>query len=438
MVKKKELDLEESPLLSSKQRPSISSTINPKKLDRAKFTEIRQKERESGNPTRIVLFVVIIIVVGAGSALIVRNLATNNTSETNNQQQDTTPTPTVVPVNTALVINQGIQSDSSAINPPKDSDFVDSINVSAGEAIDPISFALNKIEYSNFQSFSRIKFDLANPEDKILKYNINFDSLKKIMNIQFEGILNLANGLKQDNTLNELVSEIRFDQVNNKHIFVFRESVKYRVFTSDGDLFLDLRSTSVTPTKTNTVSVTPTSTPQTTPTVLPTATQSEKPAAPFYENKFSTSKQFISSKVNSISIQHNTFYVDDVGSYFEFAFASRGNVGESFIPNAVGYWENKNNKDILVVEVENLSRTFMFDSQTPEYKGTITAQTLQNNIGVNTSNANFLSIKLRSYQNGKAIYEIETKRKADFKLVVKQVNISGVGNSQALAIQIMD
>ncbi|MCS7317688.1 MAG: hypothetical protein NZZ41_05200 [Candidatus Dojkabacteria bacterium] len=390
----------------------------------------------NANPGKIMFLIILIVVIGMGSALIIRNLAINNqTDQINNQKSkdistSITPTQEVIQqTSKSLVVNNVQQEDSSAENPPTVNSFTDSIMVKGGQNTTNKERKLLKIEITQYTTFNRITFIFDDSDLKVPEYIIQFDDIKNIINIKFNGLVQYEKELTQDTKINGILKEVRFDTINKKHILLFNNKLKYRVFDKQNRLFLDFVYINII----NTITPTPSPTLTTTPTSI--QSNNIKPTPPFFENQFSINQQYISNNINSNNILHNTFAVEDEGSYFEFIFASRNNVGNNFIPNSTAYWENDTT---LVWEVENLGRTFMFDSQTPEYKNEITAMTIQNNIGVNMSNANFIKIKLRSYSNGKAVYEIKTKNKSQFRILAKVVNIPGSGNSQGIAIQIKD
>ena len=449
MVRKKEmnLDFDESKLNRDKQDSTISdsdfrSTVNSRKFDMSKFTEIRQKEIDNQNAGKIIILIIIVVFIGVFATLFIRNSTISNNSTTNNGTTTVTPTPTpnksenIFVYNTTPTISElNIQTEVG--------NFINSISVSGGTLQSEDGLILNKIEIYPVDNFYRIRFS-SQPENKDVAYKVEYDELKKQITMQPTGIKNIDENLKKDTVLTHpLISEIRFDLINNKFIFVLKNTILHRSFVGGTGIYLDLIATGTNSNNNNTATTTPTPNVTTiTPTLTPTQQSQQsnvvRPTPPKYDNTFGTNQQFISSKVTTNSIQHNTFYVEDHGSYFEFAFASRGNVGENFIPNVTAYWDKANNQDVLIVEVENLSRTFMYDSQTPEYKDEITSATIQNNLGVNMSGANFNSIKLLSYQNGKAKYQINVKKKSEFSILTKVVNITGGGNSQAISINIKD
>jgi len=450
MIKKKEINLDLDEQLNKDKQERVSdsdfrSTVNSKKFDMSKFTEIRQKEIDNQNAGKIIILIIIVVFIGVFATLFIRNSTISNNSTTNNGTPTITPTPTanksenIFVYNTTPTISElNIQTEVG--------NFINSITVSGGTIQSEDELILNKIEIYPVDNFYRIRFS-SQPENKEVAYKVEYDELKKQVTMQPIGIKNIDENLKKDTILTHpLISEIRFDLINNKFIFVLKNTILHRSFVGRTGLYLDLITTGISSNSNNNNTVTTTPTPNITTTITPTLTPTQqtqqsnvvRPTPPKYENTFSTNQQFISSKVTTNSILHNTFYVEDHGPYFEFAFASRGNVGENFIPNVTAYWDKANNQDVLIVEVENLSRTFMYDSQTPEYKDQITSATIQNNLGINMSGANFNSIKLISYQNGKAKYQINVNKKSEFSIVSKVVNINGGGNSQAISINIKD
>lgn len=431
MAKKIVTSLGETPLSAKKvaKMPKMASTIDPTKLDQNRFSQIQRME--SGESSiKIILFAISIIVVGVFLVLFIKNSSTvNKTTETPAPESN----PVAVNTNNYYVISTTKKADSTATRATEEDQYTDSATLAGGDSsLDLSNISLSKIIYTAYTSFDRIVFDLTSISGKLPKFLVEYDSLKDTLIVSLPNLTNIESELKKDVTVGGLVKEIRFDTVNSRHLIYLSESFKYNVFVDGTDLIIDVKanSTEVTPTPEVTA------TPVVTPTPSPVATDTNKPEAPFYDNEFSQNTQYISSNVTGNTINTSTFTIEDTGTYFEIALLAKGFTGEQYNPNVKAYLTTKSSVNYLVIEVENTQTTFMNNAGSPYYQN-ISATKIQENIGVNMAAANFVNMAFVSLNNGKATYEIELKKKSDYKIKVDKVDVLGQ-NSQGLIIQIKD
>lgn len=421
--------------------PGLHSTINPDKLDEARFTEIRENENDS-NPMRIVIFVIVVIVIGVGAALIIRSAFGNNTQNTDNQQttDDTNNNETVTP--SALTINTTVKSDSLATNLSKNTDYIDAETTQIGETLSMIDVSLDKINVDRYTTFARLSFTFSGNAQKAPTTKATYKASTDNLTLEFVGLTKINNDLKTSVNVNNLIKSLAYQTDSAKYQINFEEDSKYRLFQVNGVVIVDVKtekelakdtttedtteddSSTDTNTDTNTDN-TPTNTNNN------TSNNTGKPAAPHYTNEFSQIKQFISSKVSGNKVALNRYFTWDEGTFFEFSFGQNGSVGDDFIPNSTAYLEEKDGKNYIVWEIENLSQEVFTSSNATSR----TAGQIEEVTGVGLSAANFVRIDLVSYQNGMAKYRIELKKKADFKLMTQKTYD---GKTQIQSLQIKD
>lgn len=423
MQSRNELDssLEESPLLVNRQALSpIHSTINPGKLDQTRFTEIRQMESE-GSPLRIILIIVAVIIVGGGAIFLVRNLVSNqsnNTSSTDN----TVSSPQTQTQQSSLIISKTVSADTTVINLAKKEDYVDSTLVTLGNSTsDSSNMSLDTIYYTKFTTFVRLTFNLTTSDKKLPKTTMNFDSVGNKMTVAFTGLQNIAADLKQDSTISDLVSEIRFVATNNSYVIMLSDKVKYRMLADGDNLIIDIKTLTELAKPDTTTSTTTTDT--TTPTT-PTTPTSDKPAAPHYDNDYSQDKQYVTSTLTTNSIADNVYYFDNNGSSFEFSWAQKNAIGDSYVPNTTAYYDTSTaGKIYLIVEISNLSQ----DVLTANGVTGLSAEDIHNRTGASTTGTNFNRIDLISFNGGVAKYRLDLQQKTDYKLWVDKTGDNATG-----------
>src|SRR6185369_13731274 len=149
--------------------------------------------------------------------------------------------------------------------------------------------------------------------------------------------------------------------------------------------------------------------PTTPPTTTPTTPVDTTPTTLNYKNSFSQKKQYIVSNAVGNIIKENVYYYEDAGTYFEFSFGTKNQVGSKYIPNASAELITDSGKTYIEIVIKNLSQE-VFKS----YGITGTALT---HSGINLSNANFVRIDLKSFSGGTATYRMQIKRAADFRLL---------------------
>lgn len=420
-----------SPLLgASAQKPPVAnSTINLEKMDKSRFSEMKEMESENSS-LRIIVYVLIVIVIGVGLALLVRQLIANQQPPSNSNQN---PVSNPVSSNSALELSTTGVSDTLATNVAKNEDYLDSALLTLGdEGVDMESTSLDKIRYTDYSTFSRMIFDLSSSTAKLPKVNLAYDASKLTLTVEVVDLVQIASSLRADLDVDSLVSEIRFDKVNTKYIIFLTEKFKYRVYADKDNLVIDFKTLTelakpeaeeeepVTPPTAPTTPVTP---------VVPPTTSGNKPAAPHYENSFSQTKQYVSSAVTGATITLNNYYVWDEGTFFEFSWAEEGEIGDDYVPNASAELVTEGGVNYIDVTIENLKGANLSNG--------VTAAQIESVRGFSMAGANFVGVTRTSFDvaTGKAVYRVELKKKADFQLLSQETYD---GNSQILSIQIKD
>lgn len=425
--------IEESPLLAS--RPVRSSTIDPAKLDRTRFTEIREMESE-GSSLRIIIFIAVIIVLGVAAALFVRNSVMNsntatNTTETtnNNTQEETTPS--------SFVLATTPLADSSAVNLVKNANYVDSAIVNLGDSTATgEQTTLDKISYLRYTTFARLTFDLNTSDKKLPKTTVNFDSVGNEMTITFDSLGTVAEDLMEDLEVNDIVSEIRYVATNKSYVVMFDDSVKYSVRKDGDNLVFDIKTTTelakpdtTTTTNSNTANNTTTNTnsntnTNTNKTNTSTSSNTEMPKAPHFNNEFSQNKQYLVSTLNQNKLAHNVYYFDNYGSSYQFSWAQKNVVGDTNVPNATAYYDTSTaGKTYLIVEISNLTQEVL----TANGVEGLTLADIGAKTGATTAGSTMVRIDLLSFENGVAKYRLELSKKTDFKLWVDKTPDNATG-----------
>lgn len=406
--------IEESPLLAS--RPVRSSTVDSSKLDRTRFTEIRDMDGD-GNSLRIILFIAVIIVIGVVAALLVRNSVMNSQTSTTNETSNTTNTTVEAPPS-AYVVSTSPLADSSAVNVVKNADYVDSAIVTLGESTATAEeTSLDKVTYLRYATFARLTFDLNTSDKKLPKTTVNFDSVGNKMTVAFDNLGTVADDLMEDLDIADIVSEIRYVSTSMSYVIMFEDSVKYFVKKDGDNLVFDFK-TNTELAKPETEDATPvvtTPAEPTTPTPTESTTTVDKPKAPHLNNEFSQSKQYVVSTVAENKLAHNVYYFDNYGSSYEFSWAQTGVVGDSNVPNATAYYDTSTaGKTYLMVEVSNLTQEVM----TANNKTSLTLADIEEKTGATTAGATLIKLDLISFEGGVAKYRMELSKKTDYKLWV--------------------
>lgn len=417
--------IEESPLLAS--RP-VRSTIDPEKLDRTRFTEIRDMEGD-GNSLRIIIFIAVIIVIGVAAALLVRNSVLNSQNSSDNTTEDSNTVPSDTTASSSYVVSVSPIADSSAVNVVKNEDYVDSAIVTLGESTaDAEDVSLDKITYLRYATFARLTFDLNTSDKKLPKTNINFDSVGNKMTVAFESIGTIEESLQEDLEVNDIISEIRFVATNNSYVILFDDSVKYSVKKDGDNLVFDFKTTTELSKPEETVAndeedtVAPQE--EETTTTNTNTSSADKPTAPHFNNEFSQSKQYVVSNVKENKLAHNVYYFDNYGSSYEFSWAQTGVVGDSNVPNATAYYDTTTaGKTYLIVEISNLTQEVL----TANGVESLTLDDIAAKTGATTAGSTLKKVDLVSFENGVAKYKLELSKKTDYKLWVDKTPDNSTG-----------
>lgn len=418
--------IEESPLLAS--RPVRSSTVDSSKLDRTRFTEIRDMEGD-GNSLRIIIFIAVIIVIGVVAALLVRNSVMNSQTPAANETENTTANTTVETQPSAYVVSTSPLADTSAVNVVKNADYVDSAIVTLGDSTAVAEeTSLDKVTYLRYATFARLTFDLNTSDKKLPKTTVNFDSVGNKMTVVFDNLGTVADDLMEDIDIGDLVSEIRYVSTNNSYVIMFEDSVKYFVKKDGDNLVFDFK-TNTELAKPDTVATTPDVEEDTTPTqpttpTTPAETNVSKPKAPHFNNEFSQSKQYVVSNVTENKLAHNVYYFDNYGSSYQFSWAQTGVIGDNNVPNATAYYDTSTaGKTYLMIEISNLTQEVM----TANNKTSLTLADIGAKTGATTAGATLVKLDLLSFEGGVAKYRMELSKKTDFKLWVDKTpdNVTG-------------
>lgn len=414
--------IEESPLLAS--RPVRSSTVDSSKLDRARFTEIRDMEGE-GNSLRIIIFIAVIIVIGVAAALLVRNSVMNSQTSITNETATTNTTTETTP--SAYIIATSLLADSSAINVVKNTDYVDSAIVTLGDSTaTKEQTSLDKVTYLRYATFARLTFDLNTSDKKLPKTTINFDSVGNKMTLLFDNLGTVNADLMEDLSINDIVSEIRYVTTTSSYVVLFKDGVKYSVKKDGDNLVFDFKTnTELAKPQTTTTTTAPATTPAaTTTTTTGSTSTADKPKAPHFDNEFSINKQYIVSSVSENKLAHNVYYFDNYGSSYEFSWAQTNVVGDNNTANAVAYYDTATaGKVFLMVEISNLTQEVM----TANNKTSLTLEDIANKTGATTEGATLVKLDLVSFENGTAKYKLELSKKTDYKLWVDKTPDGATG-----------
>lgn len=422
--------MEESPLVS---KPSVNnSTIHPEKMEQSRFSELRNLDDEKTNPLRIVIYAVIVIAIGVGAVFLVRSIVSNNQS-TDDQQQDQTTDENIVEDSSAFSISLTPKSDTTASNLASNDDYVDSSVVTLGDSnLDMTQVELTGIRYERYTTFARTTFDFEGNSSTLPKTNINFDSVRRELTVSFEGLVTIAEELKSQKQINDIVRSIRYNADENQFVIIFGDDSKYRVFQSSGNLSIDVKTLDELekpdpqePVAQDNEDTTPL------PSTTPPSSSGNKPAAPYYENSYSQNRQYISSNVKTNSIAFNNYWVWDQGTFFEFSLGINNSSGDDLIPNATSYYEEEDDKIYLVLEIENLTNAPFSISKTR----TIEQLIQDSGASISPAGVNFKMVELVSFTNGKATYRLEVKTKSNYSLLTQVVEAS---NSQIVSLRIQD
>lgn len=422
--------MEESPLVS---KPSANnSTIHPEKMEQSRFSDLRNLDDEKTNPLRIVIYAVIVIAIGVGAVFLVRSIVSNNQS-TDDQQQDQPSDENIVEETSAFSISLTPKSDTTASNLASNDDYIDSSVVTLGDSnLDMTQVELAGIRYERYTTFARTTFDFEGNSSTLPKTNINFDSVRRELTVSFEGLATIAEELKSQKQINDIVRSIRYNADENQFVIIFGDDSKYRVFQASGNLSIDVKTLDELekpdpqePVAQDDEDTTPP------PTTTPPSSSGNKPAAPYYENSYSQNRQYISSNVKTNSIAFNNYWVWDQGTFFEFSLGINNSSGDNLIPNATSYYEEEDDKIYLVLEIENLTNAPFSISKTR----TIEQLIQDSGASISPAGVNFKMVELVSFTNGKATYRLEVKTKSNYSLLTQVVEAS---NSQIVSLRIQD
>lgn len=422
--------LEESPLMN---RNSVKSTINPDRLEHARFTDIRDLDDDGTSPVRIIIYAVIVIIVGVGAAIVVRNLIANNQVD-NDQQTEQAQDNDEPSQEEFVVLSLTPKADSSANNLASNEDYVDSSIVTLGDAtLDMTNVELNKIEYTRFTTFARTTFVLTGNNQKLPKTNITYSAANDALTVQFIGLENINESLKDTVIINDIVKDISFDESDSSFTLKFSKDSKFRVAQDLGSLLIDVKTVdelSKPDTQTPVANDDEEEEEPETP-VAPPSSDPSKPSAPHYENAFSQNKQYISSSVTGNTLGFNNFWIWDESTFFEFSLGQTNAKGDNHIPNATAYYKDEDSKTYLYLEIENLSSAPFSQTQSRTIENLIetTGATIA------PSQVNFVKVDLVSFSGGKAVYRIEVKHKSDFRLLTQETYD---GTTQIVSLQIKD
>lgn len=394
-----------SPLLS-RDTTRMHSTINPDRLEQARFSEMKEEDE---NPLRIIIYVVIVILIGVGSAFAVRQLISKDETSDDDTTEETDTTEDISDVTVTLTP----APDATAVSQPTKAQFTDSAITSVGTNEDTASLSVSALEYKKYTTFGRLTFTITgiNSVNDFPKTTLNFDSIAQKITLDFANVVTVSEDLKEDILISDLIDEVRYNQVDSQFLIFLSEDSKYRVALNNNQLFLDIKTVRQLEIDDETTTETDTEVPDTTEDITEDTDTTPTPPAggTNYTNEYSQNEQSIVSNVTDNTIAHNKFYYGDEGPAFEFSWGITNKVGDSYIPNASAKLIDKSGVPYLEVTIQNLSQESF---QTAGITGTSLSNT-----GIDMSGANFVRVDRVSFANGTAKYEIRLKRKADFKLI---------------------
>lgn len=427
MAKTSKDQMEESPLMS---KSTPQSTISPEKMEKSRFTEMKDLEEDKANPMRIVIYAIIVIVIGVGLAFLVRTLINNN-NQGSTDTEETTDTEEDVEETSAFEISLSPKNDTAASNLAANEDYTDSEIATLGDStIDMTAVGLDTISYDRYETFARTIFVFSGNSGKLPKTNVTYSATEDELRVEFEGLTSINGELLVTEEISDIVDSISYDTQASEFVIVFSEDSKYRVFNSGGNLAIDVKTLEEINKPEEVVPPTTDDEEEETSTTPPTS-NGTKPAAPHYTNSFSQSQQYVSSSVTANNIGFNNFWIWDEGTFFEFSLGMTSAVGEQYIPNATAYYEEEDGTTYLMLEVENLSNAPFSQTMSRTLQDLVSAS----GASINPDTVNFVKVDLESFSGGKATYKIEVKNKANFQLLSQTTYDN---TSQILSIQIKD
>ncbi|MDQ6985411.1 MAG: hypothetical protein Q9M91_01510 [Candidatus Dojkabacteria bacterium] len=421
--------IEKSPLLSKDLSSSLHSTINPDRLDPARFSDLRVEEE---SPIRIILYVIVVIIIGVGAAFGVRELISKDDTNDNNGndvvvEDNNNDTNTVIDSNNSpITINTTAKPSGGVSNTPKDASFVttESFSSIGNETIDSKTVTASKLNYQTYTTFSRteIAFDglVADNSQSLPVLGITFNNAENKLTVALGGAKTDPSLQTTSSIADSIVSEIQYDVVNNSFVFILNEDSRYAISAAGNRLIIDIKTQAQFDKDTSAIE----------DVVVEDTTTEDKPVVTTptglnLDNDFSEETQFIVSSVTNDTIEYNEFYYEDTVNYFEIAWGSRNNVGDEFITNSTAELVEENGSFFIDVTIKNLA----------SYKDF--GEASQATISADLSAANFLSGKLESFNEntGTAVYRVKLKNKASFRLA-SETTVSG--QTQVLVLQIQD
>lgn len=435
----KDKEMENSPLLGSDlSNRSLHSTINPDRLDPARFTDLQD---ENDSPLRIIVFVIVVIIIGVASAFGVRELILKDDSDDSEEttQEDTSSGREANDQTSNVLINTSPIADSLAVKAPSDDTFTNAATSQIGSATaDGTSVSVDKFEYRRYQTFGRAIFDFGGVAgtSTFPEITVSFDSLENLIIIDLGEVASVDEDLQNDITINEIISEVRYTSTENTFTIFLREDSRYALTLNNNQLFFDVKPTrpleDVVVDEVDEPEPEPIEEPEPEPAAEENTQGSTPPSEINYTNDFSQNEQFIVSEVTGNSVPQNGFSYADTGPYFEFSWMVKDQTGEDVIPNASARLVEESGVNYIDVTINNLS--------TEAFAQDGIVETSLSNGNVNLSGANFENVRKVSFEDGTAKYRIQLKYKSNYRLVA-QTSTPWAGDplpNQLISIEIRD
>jgi len=419
--------IEESPLLSGSsdsrgEGGKMASTVHPERFDMTRFSERRDEEESS---FRIILYVIVVVAIGVGLALLVRYLISNNTESTEDTPEDTTEEVE----ESAFDINTLTQADSLAEDAPTEADFTTAEETIIGseEAV-ASGLNLSAIAFDRYTTFARLEFTLDGVTEatEVPITTINYDASAQEIEVILDADITVDTTLTTTETIAEVVETVSYDGITNTFSIFLSDETPYVATTTATGFRIDLQAEDESADEDTTEETPETSEDETSETETEEP-DPNRPTGVSYDNDFGSDKQFITSEVTGNTIAQNTFFYEDAGEYFEFAWGSTNKVGDDYVPNATAEYVTEGGTSYIEVTLDNLS-----EEAFQNYN--ITGTNLDNT-NLDLSATPFVRVDRVSFEGGTATYRIQVSRQTTFRLFSEP---TVDGTTQVIGIQIRD
>jgi hypothetical protein len=343
------------------------SNLHPEKLTYAKFSEMRRSlDDDKMTVGRLILYVVLVIAIGIALTIGVQSYIRYQNDQQN--QANNNPSTISQPVQSIIKVNSEFQSDNRAQPPILAADKFSDKNVAIGTditAAGPFN-SWNSLKYDRYNTTERLTLEFG-IEVKDPKAVVSYSATDKVLYIDIDKLATSKTELKPGTELIKLATDttavktVQNSSTGNKlrlSVYV-SEPIKFTALYSSGKLIVDIRQADLVTGNTMPVASAPVATTTPSPSTTPTTTvpAGEKPAAPFYDNKYSKATQYISSSYTGNKLRIWNYTYRDYGDRYEFKFRVKddGSKVNPMKPNVKAYLNGNANDPKLYVEVSNIN-----------------------------------------------------------------------------------